>query len=138
MNTQTISTLEQIKSLNEKIKSLREALPKKETPQHLIDKRETIKVINNDLVMFSKVHKVVSSYLKHVDSETFKALLSESQLKRFNDAQYRAAVKSFKTVLKVTQNNIAMSEPYSTSKYFNDIIKVSCISKKVYDQRRKS
>ena len=89
-----------ISELKKELASLTANLPKKETPEYLISKRETVKVLTNELMSISKTSKVVKAYLQNCDLDCFKSMIKpENREAIFND-RYPQLVKSVTLVIK--------------------------------------
>lgn len=143
--TKAISTQEQINALAKQMKALKATLPKKVTPEYLLEKREVIGLATDDLLKFSKTSKAVKAILSNMDAETFKATLSPSQVEKFeanNGAdRYSSLVKSPSLVVRMFTPKGYLSYKVegnrcSPNAYYNAIITGCTLAENTYNKRR--
>ena len=129
--------------LKEQIKKLQLLLPKKEISASNLDARECKKAvvssINEELLKVSKVYRETLKEVKLLDSDDLvKTILTDSQKQKFNYSQWCELIKSHSLILRVNKSYLKNDDTITVSKYINMIIKGSCLSSKMYQDRKKN
>lgn len=135
-----VSIQEEIKAKKEELAKLREQLPKVETPQYRIEKREFNSLMLDELLTLSKTSKAVLKTLR--GGLDIRTMLSEKQLERFNDGQYQILLKSPSTVVKMftdsqKQKFVEQGNKVTPTTYLNAIIKGSTMRPETFKKRQK-
>lgn len=131
-----------IAALKTKEIALRAKLPAKVVHESVNVKKKFKSECNNELLSWSKVSKIVHKKLNGMTIESFKEHLKPDELKRFNQSQFDALVKSAKLVCNMfteKQYNDIQNDDKSISVtlYENTIIKGACFIATTFDKRRK-
>ena len=98
--TQVIADQKRIADLKKELTALTASQPKKDTPIHVINKRETVAMLTAELMTLSKTSKVVLAHLKTCDLITYKTMCSPKAQDAIFADRWPELIKSPSLVIK--------------------------------------